>query len=78
MTLDVPCPGLLRLLLAVYSQRGQNLTFATVKLSVSTFSKRIHIKRPRFLSELVVSGHLSEQARRSGRFLQNSEWPQIF
>src|SRR4029450_4881482 len=49
MTLDVPCPGLLRLLLAVHSQRGENPTFATLELSVSAVSKRIHVESPRFL-----------------------------
>ncbi len=50
MTLDVPCPGLLRLLLALHSQRGQNLTSSTRKLSVSALSSRSHIQCPCFRS----------------------------
>src|ERR1051326_2728573 len=50
MTLDMSCPGLLPLLLTVHNQRGQNLTFATLELSVRPVSKRIHVKCPRFLT----------------------------
>src|SRR5881397_3163879 len=74
MTLDVPCPGLLRLLLAVYSQRGQNLTFTTLKLSV----KRIHIKRPRFLSELVVTDIFRSRLDALGVFYKIQGGPKSF
>jgi hypothetical protein len=54
MTLDVPCPGLLRLLVAVHSLRGENPTFAILELLVSAVFKGIHVACLRFLRQLLV------------------------
>jgi hypothetical protein len=54
MTLDVPCPGLLRLLVAVHSLRGENPTFAILELFVSALFKGIHVACLRFLRQLLV------------------------
>ena len=56
MTLNAPFAGHAPVLLAAHSCGGQNLVFATLKLSVGALSKCLPVERTCLLSYLLLPG----------------------